>query len=97
MVRSDERLKAIAHAQQFLAPWAGMYFAELQQAVTSLVFGADTRCEPYRSLFEDSQWRGIQELFQAELSRLHNMTQESLLTIQLQVGSTKGRIMTELQ
>ena len=86
MVRKGDRLAAIQHSKRHLAPWAGLYLEDFQRAMTALVFGADTSCPPYQELFAASQWDSIVDLFYQELFRLNNMTQNSLLTIQLQVG-----------
>lgn len=50
-----------------------------------LAFKADTRCGPYKHLFEEQQWQMLAELFYQELYRLNNLTPQSVLAVHLQV------------
>lgn len=84
LVRAGRHLAAIRHSQQHLAPWAEQHFGELQRAVASLVFGPGTACDSYKPLFAEERWDGLVALFRQELFRLHSMTQQSLLALQLQ-------------
>lgn len=86
LVRAERRLEAIAYARRHLAPWASLYMAELQRAVATLAFTAKTRCTAYRSLFKDSQWDALVDLFLKELYRLQSLTPDSLLHVYLQAG-----------
>ncbi|GIL58864.1 hypothetical protein Vafri_13831 [Volvox africanus] len=86
LVRVGNRTAAIAYARAHLAPWAGQYMAELQRAVATLVFTPQTRCNAYRTLFDESQWRTLADLFLRDMYRLHSLTPESLLNVHLQAG-----------
>ncbi|GIL77197.1 hypothetical protein Vretimale_3149 [Volvox reticuliferus] len=86
LVRAGNRTAAIAYARAHLAPWAGQYMADLQRAVATLVFTAQTRCDAYRTLFDESQWHVLSDLFLRDLYRLHSLTPESLLNVHLQAG-----------
>lgn len=85
LVRAGLRMQAILHSQQHLQNWATTYSTEFHQAMGSLVFGQDSEENPYATLFDACQWDKIAELFYQELFRLHCMTQQSLLAIELQV------------
>lgn len=84
--RTGDRPAAITYARRNLAPWAGLYMAELQRAVTALVFTPTTRSTVYRALFDESQWRSLADLFLRDLYRLNSLTPESLLHVYLQAG-----------
>ena len=84
LVKSGERMRAIQHSQRHLQSWAGTHAEEFHHVMGSLVFGG-SESNPYASLYAYSQWERIAELFYQELFRLHNMTQQSLLLIELQV------------
>ncbi|GAX80658.1 hypothetical protein CEUSTIGMA_g8093.t1 [Chlamydomonas eustigma] len=86
LVRRDERLNAIHYARQHLAPWAGLYMKELQQTVTTLALTSNTKCEPYKSLFLESRWQGLVELFHKDMYSLHGLPRESPLMAHLQAG-----------
>ncbi|KXZ46821.1 hypothetical protein GPECTOR_40g555 [Gonium pectorale] len=86
LVRSGDRVGAIAHARAHLAPWAGTYMAELQRAVATLVFTPATRVPAYASLFAEGAWRSLADLFLRDLYRLNSLTPESLLMVYLQAG-----------
>jgi macrophage erythroblast attacher len=85
LVRSGEKLKAIHHSRQHLAGWADCHLEDFQQVMGALVFGEESPCYPYRELFNSSQWNALADAFYKELYRLNNMTQQSLLTLELQV------------
>ena len=51
----------------------------------SLVFGQAMEDNPYADLFDQGQWDKLVRLFYQELFKLHGMTHESLLSIELQV------------
>ena len=57
----------------------------MQQAMAVLAFRADTKCSPYKDLFEEQQWQSLVELFYQELYRLNNLTPQSVLAVHLQV------------
>lgn len=86
LVRSGEKLKAIHHSRQHLAGWADCHLEDFQQVMGALVFGEESPCYPYRELFNSSQWNALADAFYKELYRLNNMTQQSLLTLELQAG-----------
>lgn len=97
LVRQGERLKAIQHSQEHLRSWAEVHPVEFQQVMCSLLFGQASEGNPYSSLFDQSQWSGIAELFYQELYRLHSMTQQSLLTIELQVILYYPKLSSEIR
>ena len=77
-------MRAIKHSQQHLQPWASIHAEEFHHVMGSLVFVASDS-NPYSYLYAYNQWEKIAELFYQELFRLHSMTQQSLLLIELQV------------
>lgn len=86
LVREDKKLEAIQYARTHLSPWANQYMSELQHAVATLAFTANTNCSTYKVLFENSQWQVLTDLFYKELFRLNCLTPESLLVVHLQAG-----------
>jgi len=86
LVRNGEKIRAIHHSRQHLAGWAESHLEDFQQVMGALVFGEDSPCYPYRELFQASQWEGLAQAFYQELFRLNSMTQQSLLTLELQAG-----------
>ncbi len=86
LVGSDMRLEAIQYARAHLAPWAGLYMKELQQAVATLALTRHTRCQPYRSFFEESRWQALADLFHRDLYSLNSLPRESPLVAHLQAG-----------
>ena len=55
LVRASSTGEAITYARLHLAPFAGQHMGELQRAVATLAFKADTTCGPYQQLFQESQ------------------------------------------
>ncbi|KAK9828193.1 hypothetical protein WJX74_002482 [Apatococcus lobatus] len=86
LVRCGSLGQAIGYARAHLAPWASSYLPELQHAVCTLAFRADTTCQRYQQLFADAQWLLLKEAFLAELYRLNSLPPESQLNVHMQAG-----------
>ena len=63
----------------------------MQRAMAILAFKADTKCGPYKDLFEEQQWQSLVELFYQELYRLNSLTPQSVLAVHLQVWLQHAR------
>eukprot|EP00127_Corallochytrium_limacisporum_P004125 Clim_evm70s157 gene=Clim_evmTU70s157 len=86
LIRADKRLDAIKYARKHLAPAADKNLAEVQQAMGLLAFPTSTRCRPYSELYDENRWQKLIEQFRIDNFNLHNMTNDSMLTITLQAG-----------
>jgi macrophage erythroblast attacher len=86
LVRQERMLDAISYSRTHLSPWAPLYQADLQRALTALAFKAGTACAPYAALFSDTAWLKLAELFRQDLYRLHSMPPASQLVVHLQVA-----------
>lgn len=97
LVRVNRMQEAIAYARRHFPQFAKQHMSELQHAVATLAFKADTACKAYQQLFDESQWTELVELFHKELYRLNSLTPISLLSVHLQAGLSALKTPQSLQ
>lgn len=86
LIRAGQRMAAIEHSKDHLHIWATVHAEEFHRAMGSLIFNNAAENNPYAELFDSNQWDKMANLFYQELFKLHSMTQQSLLSLELQVS-----------
>ncbi|KAG0054869.1 GID complex subunit containing RING finger motif [Gryganskiella cystojenkinii] len=83
----ERRLQdAIAYATKHLTPWQETHMKEINQAMGLLAFPPDTKCQPYKRLYDKSRWQDLIAQFRSNNFALQFFTPEPLLNVTLQAG-----------
>lgn len=48
LVRAEHKMRAIAYARKYLAPWGATHMKELQRVIATLAFKTSTECTTYK-------------------------------------------------
>ncbi|ORX98890.1 hypothetical protein K493DRAFT_329233 [Basidiobolus meristosporus CBS 931.73] len=86
LVRARRTSEAISYARKHLIQWTDANIKEIQQAMALLAFKPDTKCQPYKKLFDENRWVHLVEQFRNDNFSLHSLTSEPLLSVTLQTG-----------
>lgn len=86
LVREGRKMDAIAHAKKYLAGNASLHMGDIQRAMALLAFPPDTRCAPYKALYDKARWADLRAQFRRDNYVLHSLSTQSLVTITLQAG-----------
>eukprot|EP00741_Cyanophora_paradoxa_P009159 tig00001471_g8870.t1 len=86
LLRAGRLMDAIAYSRKHLAPSAGTYMKEIQQAMAALAFLRDPHNSQYAFLFEEGRWGELVGEFKRDMYQLHSLPTDSLLSITLQAG-----------
>lgn len=85
-VRAERLDSAIKHARKHLQPYAETHFSDVRRAMATLAFGQNTTCKPYSDLFHAKRWNQLIDEFKLDNHRIHSLTTEPLIDINLQAG-----------
>eukprot|EP00761_Pharyngomonas_kirbyi_P013613 gb/GECH01013642.1/.p1 GENE.gb/GECH01013642.1/~~gb/GECH01013642.1/.p1 ORF type:complete len:384 (+),score=108.61 gb/GECH01013642.1/:1-1152(+) len=77
---------AIKHSRKYLSAYSDTHFADVSQAMATLAFGGETKCQPYKKLFDSNRWNQLIDQFKIDNYRIHSLTTEPLININLQAG-----------
>ncbi|XP_031554328.1 E3 ubiquitin-protein transferase MAEA-like isoform X2 [Actinia tenebrosa] len=86
LVRRDERIEAIKYARKHFANADQVMTKEIQRAMALLAFKPQMACSPYKELFDPSRWNKLVEQFRKENFQLHQLNDQSVLSLTLQAG-----------
>ncbi|GES77038.1 hypothetical protein RCL_jg25926.t1 [Rhizophagus clarus] len=86
LIRAGKKSESIAYAKKNLNSFQENHMKEIQQAMTLLAFQPDTRCLPYKKLYDKSRWDALIAQFRADNFALNSLTSQPLLTVTLQAG-----------
>ncbi|EGC35819.1 hypothetical protein DICPUDRAFT_151775 [Dictyostelium purpureum] len=86
LVKKNKTIEAINYAKTHLSGHSSTNLKEIQQAMATLIFGKDTKCERYRRLLDSQRWSDLVNQFKTENFQLHSLSTRSLLDISLQSG-----------
>ncbi|KAL1936527.1 hypothetical protein VTP01DRAFT_661 [Rhizomucor pusillus] len=86
LARAGKGLDAIQYAQKYLSPWQSTEFKRIQEAMALLAFKSDTKCQPYKDLYDPRRWDELVAQFRADNYKLCSLTSHPLLAITLQAG-----------
>lgn len=87
LVRNRKIPEAIAYARKYFTQWTDTHLKEIKQAMGLLAFpSANTRCEPYRQLYNSSRWQMLIDQFYKDNYLLYSIPSQPFLTVTLQAG-----------
>ncbi|KAF9428855.1 GID complex subunit containing RING finger motif [Podila epigama] len=86
LARERRSQDAIAYSKKHLTPWQETHMKEISQVMALLAFPPDTKCQPYKRLYDKSRWRDIIAQFRSNNFALQFFTPEPLLNVTLQAG-----------
>lgn len=86
LIRSDQRLLAVKHAQKYLSAFEQDQLNEIKKCMALLAFPIDTELEPYKSMLEISRWDDLLVNFRLENYRLFQIPTQSVLSVAVQTG-----------
>ncbi|CAO3645772.1 unnamed protein product [Cunninghamella blakesleeana] len=86
LLRVGKKAEAIGYSRKYLRPWQESENKRFMEAMGLLAFEKDTKCEPYRSLYDPHRWQELVSQFRSENYVLCSLTSHSLLSIILQAG-----------
>ncbi|EDO31713.1 predicted protein [Nematostella vectensis] len=86
LVRKGDKLEAVRYARKHFANAESAMTKEIQKAMALLAFKPDKACSPYKELLEQSRWTHLIEQFRRENFQLHQLNEQSVLSVTLQAG-----------
>ncbi|KAJ2084245.1 GID complex subunit containing RING finger motif [Coemansia sp. RSA 988] len=86
MIRASRTPEAIVYAKKHLTLWSDTQLPRIQRAMTLLAFSPDTRCPPYKSMFDETRWSQLALEFRSVIFQLFNLPAQPLLHLLLQTG-----------
>lgn len=76
----------MAYAKKYLVPWHETESKRIMEAMGLLAYQNDTKCEPFKSLFNPRRWQELVTQFRTDNYALSSLTSHPLLSITLQAG-----------
>lgn len=100
LVRSGNRIGAIAYAKRYFKFSADRHMSEIQSAMALLLFSSSSsrpRPEKHKSLLADSRWEDLVQQFRRNNFVLHSLGAQSMMQVCLQSGlsALKNRVCYE--
>ncbi|KAF9558375.1 Golgi transport complex subunit 4 [Mortierella alpina] len=86
LARERRSQEAIAYAQKHLTPWQETHLTEISHVMALLAFPPETKCHPYKRLYDQSRWNDLISQFRSNNFALQFFTPEPLLNVTLQAG-----------
>lgn len=86
LARQRDLHTAIAYAKRHLVAFADEHERQLQQTMALIAISPSTLTEPYRTLYDESQWRTITTQFRSDNYALHCMPAVCQLVSTVQAG-----------
>lgn len=86
LIRNDQRLMAVKHAQKYFPSFEQDQLAEIKKCMALLAFPVDTQLEPYKMLFDVKRWDELLVNFRLENYRLFQIPTATVLSVAVQTG-----------
>lgn len=86
LIRSDQRLMAVKHAQKYFPAFEQDQLNEIKKCMALLAFPIDTELEPYKSMLDIKRWDDLLVNFRLENYRLFQIPTQSVLSVAVQTG-----------
>ncbi|EFI27062.1 macrophage erythroblast attacher isoform 1 [Coprinopsis cinerea okayama7 len=86
LCRARNKTEAIAYIRKYLSSWHETHMSQLNQASGLLAFPPDTKCAPYRRLYDHSRWNSLVRSFRVAIYSLNTIPTEPLLHLALYAG-----------
>lgn len=86
LIRSDQRLQAVKHAQKYFPAFEQDQLNEIKKCMALLAFPIDTELEPYKSMLDIKRWDDLLVNFRLENYRLFQIPTQSVLSVAVQTG-----------
>ncbi|KIJ99906.1 hypothetical protein K443DRAFT_679588 [Laccaria amethystina LaAM-08-1] len=84
--RLRQTTEAIAYTKKYLISWQETHLPHIQQASALLAFPPNTRCGPYKRLYDPSRWNNLVRSFRLAIYNLNTLPTEPLLHLALYAG-----------
>lgn len=81
LIRKDERLNAVRHAQKFFPAFEQDQLLEIKKTMALLAFPLNTDLEPYRAMLSIKRWDDLLVNFRLENYRLFQIPTQSVLSV----------------
>lgn len=81
LIRKDERLNAVRHAQKFFPAFEQDQLLEIKKTMALLAFPLNTDLEPYHTMFDVKRWDDLLVNFRLENYRLFQIPTQSVLSV----------------
>lgn len=86
LIRSDQRIQAVKHAQKYFPAFEQDQLNEIKKCMALLAFPIDTELEPYKSMLSIKRWDDLLVNFRLENYRLFQIPTQSVLSVAVQTG-----------
>ncbi|KAJ2159169.1 GID complex subunit containing RING finger motif [Coemansia sp. RSA 552] len=86
LARERRTPEAITYAKTHLTPWSEQQMGRIERAMALLAFSPDTRCPPYRNMFDKGRWTQLALEFRSVIFRMFSLPTQPLLHLLLQTG-----------
>jgi len=88
LIRADNYTEALNYSREHFSKFGNEQLANISQAMILLAIKPDFRhlFPQYKFLFEEHRWVELMHLYVLDSYRLHSLTKQSLLELNLQVG-----------
>ncbi|KAG0363028.1 GID complex subunit containing RING finger motif [Mortierella sp. AD032] len=86
LARERRSQEAIAYAKKHLTPWKDTHLKEISHVMGLLAFPPETKCHPYKRLYDKARWNDLIAQFRSNNFALQFFTPEPLLNVTLQAG-----------
>ncbi|KAF8933712.1 CTLH/CRA C-terminal to lish motif domain-containing protein [Dissophora ornata] len=86
LARERRSQEAIGYAKKYLTPWQETHMKEISHVMGLLAFPPETKCHPYKRLYDKSRWNDLIAQFRSNNFALQFFTPEPLLNVTLQAG-----------
>ncbi|KAL0063318.1 GID complex subunit containing RING finger motif [Marasmius tenuissimus] len=93
LCRAQSKVEAIAYMQKYLTPWQETHLAQIRQASALLAVRPETRCGPYKRLFDPSRWENLVKSFRCAIYSLNLIPNEPLLNLSLYAGLASMKLL----
>lgn len=86
LIRSDQRLMAVKHAQKYFPSFEQDQLNEIKKCMALLAFPINTELEPYKTMLDIKRWEDLLVNFRLENYRLFQIPTQSVLSVAVQTG-----------
>lgn len=86
LIRGDQRLQAVKHAQKYFPGFEMEQLGEIKKCMALLAFPIDTELQPYKSMLDVKRWDDLLVNFRLENYRLFQIPTQSVLSVAVQTG-----------
>lgn len=86
LIRSDQRLNAVKHAQKYFPSFEQDQLEEIKRCMALLAFPINTQLEPYKTMLDIKRWDDLLVDFRLENYRLFGIPTHSVLSVAVQTG-----------